>query len=153
MLSDVGLDDLVLRFDEVQLAFGPRVETYAASVHRALADLSHPEPGDPARRRPCLVELGCGTATVLASLGWHQRQLRRIGVETDPVLLHLARRAVDVELVDADFTDPAWLTAADVQPGHVDVVLAVVPCTTPVPTRSPTSTPMSPVGYDPAACS
>jgi SAM-dependent methyltransferase len=89
---------------------------------RLLGHAADPGPDGRSSRRPCVVELGCGTATLLASL---HHGARRLGVEADPVLLQLARRAPGVEVVEGDFRSPAWLTEAGVRPGDVDVVLAV----------------------------
>lgn len=115
------LDDLIARFDQVQLAFGPHPDRCAQIAARVLAQLPGTGPDRCPARRPCVVELGCGTATLLASL---DDGARRLGVEADPVLLQLARRVPGVEVIDGDFRSPAWLTKADVRPGDIDVVLA-----------------------------
>lgn len=115
------LDDLIARFDQVQLAFGPHPGRCAQIAARVLAQLPDTGPDRCSARRSCVVELGCGTATLLASL---DDGACRLGVEADPVLLQLARRVPGVKVVDGDFRSPAWLTKAGVRPGEIDVVLA-----------------------------
>ena len=75
---------------------------------------------------PVVVDLGAGPAAI------GQRLLRRlplatyIGVDIDPVLIHLARQVADqfepgrVQMIECDAADPTWLDQVPV--GGVDVV-------------------------------
>lgn len=75
---------------------------------------------------PVVVDLGAGPAAI------GQRLLRRfpfatyVGVDIDPVLIHLARQVADqfdpgrVRMIECDAADPAWLD--HVLTGGVDVV-------------------------------
>jgi SAM-dependent methyltransferase len=116
------LDALTSGFDHLQPAFGPHPRTYTGPVLQALAGV--PERDGPSGGRPCLVELGCGTATWLAAMAERDTGLRCVGVEADPVLLRLAQRAAGVDVVEGDFRSAAWLRSASVRAGEVDVVLA-----------------------------
>ena len=76
--------------------------------------------------RPVVVDLGAGPAAI------GQRLLRRfplatyVGIDIDPVLIHLARQVADqfepgrVRMIECDAADPAWLDHVLV--GGVDVV-------------------------------
>jgi SAM-dependent methyltransferase len=115
------LDDLTRRFDQLQPAFGPHSNTYSGRVLHALTGLPAAEG---LSAGPCLVELGCGTATGLAATARRDSRVRCVGVEADPVLLRLARRAPGVDVVAGDFRSGAWLRATPVRPREIDVVLA-----------------------------
>ncbi len=77
-------------------------------------------------RHPVVVDLGAGPAAI------GRRLLRRlptasyVGIDLDPVLLHLGRRIAEdfdpgrLHMVDGDVTDPAWLDSVGVR--SVDVV-------------------------------
>ncbi|GAB3756623.1 class I SAM-dependent methyltransferase [Microlunatus parietis] len=99
-MSELGI--LAARFELLQPRFGPGLERCLPLV----ADLTRASSGP-------VVELGCGTGSLLAALRARVGDRPRLtGVEADPVLLLLAREVHAVNVIEADFRDTAWLAAS-----------------------------------------
>jgi SAM-dependent methyltransferase len=66
------------------------------------------------RSHPTVLDLGCGPGSLAARLAARLPSASIIGIDSDPVLLALARGTAPdtVRFVDADLTDPAWTGTA-----------------------------------------
>jgi SAM-dependent methyltransferase len=75
---------------------------------------------------PVVVDLACGPAAIGRRLLARMPSATYVGIDIDPVLLHLARQVAGefaperMQIVECDVADPAWLV--DVAAGSVDVV-------------------------------
>lgn len=75
---------------------------------------------------PVVVDLGAGPAAIGRRLLRRLPSATYVGVDIDPVLIHLAREVAEqfepgrIRMVESDVTDPAWLDHVPV--GGVDVV-------------------------------
>lgn len=78
-----------------------------------------------------VVELGSGPGTLLTRLATVIPSDNLIGVEIDPLLRRIhelgapGRTPDRMQLIDADLTEPRWVQASPMDPGTVDVVIAV----------------------------
>lgn len=76
--------------------------------------------------RPIVVDLGCGPAAIGRRLLQRFPTATYVGVDVDPVLLHLAREVADdaevgaMRIIDRDVADPTWLS--NDLAGRADVV-------------------------------
>jgi SAM-dependent methyltransferase len=70
-----------------------------------------------------VLDLGCGPGSLAGRLAERMPGVRVIGVDSDPLLLAMAagRYGESVEFVDADLTDPAWLSAV---PDAIDAAVS-----------------------------
>lgn len=74
---------------------------------------------------PLVLDLGCGPGSLGIRLSTALPGARVVGVDADPVLLAIGRAAhPELPFVDADLSDPAWVTDTGLAPGVVDAVVS-----------------------------
>lgn len=74
---------------------------------------------------PLVLDLGCGPGSLGIRLRTVLPAARVVGVDADPVLLAIGRAAhPELTFVDADLSDPDWVTATGLTPGVVDAVVS-----------------------------
>lgn len=114
----------VERWDRQQEGYLPDRETMFAVIADAVAQTVR----DADRPNPVVVDLACGPGSLGARVLGRLPQARVIGVDTDPVLLALARTVYGFEVVDHDLTDAGWIAALPLPQGpeaeRVDAVVS-----------------------------
>lgn len=103
------------RWDRQQEGYIPDRETVFDVIGDAVDDVVG------AAADPVVVDLGCGPGSLSARLldRFHaagRLEARVVGVDTDPLLLHLARSVygtLGLTVVDHDLRDPGWTRALD----------------------------------------
>ena len=104
------------RWDRQQEGYLPDRETIFTVIADAVqARVTRPD--------PVVLDLGCGPGSLGARIKERIPRARVIGVDSDPVLLGIASAAYDIELVDHDLADPAWIDALPVT-GPFDAVVS-----------------------------
>jgi SAM-dependent methyltransferase len=112
------------RWDRQQEGYLPDRETMFAVIADAVAETVR----DAGRSAPIVIDLACGPGSLGARIREHLPQARVIGVDTDPVLLALARAVYGFEVVDHDLTDAGWVAALPLRVGaeaeQVDAIVS-----------------------------
>lgn len=111
--------EILTSWDVQQAGYLPRREERFAVMSETAGDLVGDE--------FLLVDLGCGPGSLTQRLVDHRPGARAVAVDSDPVLLRLARECYGdldgrVHWVDTDLRDDGWAEAAGLAPGSVDVV-------------------------------
>ncbi|MFI9509709.1 class I SAM-dependent methyltransferase [Nocardia sp. NPDC052566] len=103
------------RWDRQQEGYLPDRELMFAVIADAVtAQTDHPA--------PLVLDVACGPGSLGARIRDRLPSARVIGIDTDPVLLELARAAYGFELVDHNLGDPAWFSALPGEP--VDAIVS-----------------------------
>ena len=112
------------RWDRQQEGYLPDRETMFAVIADAVAKTAQ----DADRPYPVVIDLACGPGSLGARIREHLPQARVIGVDTDPVLLALARTVYGFEVVDHDLTDADWIAVLPISVGaeaeQVDAIVS-----------------------------
>jgi len=116
-----GLVDLAVEWEFQQNVYRPERDAGLAALVECgsvAADAGH-----------LIVDLACGTGSVMTRVLARHPNGRVIGLDRDPVLLAIAGKVFQddgrVTLAQADLADPTWLAAVTEQPGAVLTAAAV----------------------------